>query len=397
MRERSEVSQLIAGEAGKSFVRELVQTQQLARVAALWCRDCDVDWMLLHRDAPRQRVAFPGYPFASELCDLYAALRVDAPRRAAADETASAAVPVPVSGAIEGPALPQAWFASRLSDRKAVALSKKQMKAFWASETASCTESGSLLTALGLIAGESQEEAFRTLAGHCLVERQPGSDTVAALQACTQRLEISLETLIAAGWALLINRHTKATAPEFGWLRSAGSDRESPLPPLPVRIQAVGRQKIAPWLAAIEEQLAQRLDHAGTAPGQIAPWTRGIAPFESALILTDPATDTVPATATVSASEARLVDDLFAAHPTLHLALWVQVEAHGLHLRLGYRADNLPAAPLEPLLEQLEILLEGLASHPDRNPAALTMRSKHEGRKAFWNTLEQLNPQEQAQ
>ncbi|GAB7196399.1 hypothetical protein [Dickeya oryzae] len=61
----------------------------------------------MHEAEPRQRVPFPGYPFASKPCDLYAALRLDAPvRQTPRQETAALDAEATVS-----PVVPQAWFA----------------------------------------------------------------------------------------------------------------------------------------------------------------------------------------------------------------------------------------------------------------------------------------------
>jgi polyketide synthase PksN len=41
---------------------------------------------------------------------------------------------------------------------------------------------------------------------------------------------------------------------------------------------------------------------------------------------------------------------------------------------------------METVLEHFKVLLEGLAKNPERNPAALAMRTKSEGRERFWKT-----------
>lgn len=378
VRETNEVSQLIAGEAGKSFISALVQTQQLARVAALWCRGCDIDWALLHRESLRRRVAFPGYPFASEPCDLYAALRLDAPRRDAQNSDLA----VLHSEEHSLPSVPQAWFARTLGAREKAGLSAEQLQEFWVEQVHAKGEEGSLLAAV-LLGNEDAEAVDASELQILCVERLIGEDTVAALQFCTQRLGIALETLVVAGWALLTNRHVRASHPQFGLIRSF---KDQDLQMVPARIQAVGRQKVAPWLSGVEEQLEERLDHAGASLKQIEHWVDDEPLFDSAVaILTD--------CSNVGLNEN--IVDLFALQPALHLALLVSVEENAVHLRLDGRANEAHVAQLNVLLEQLEVLLEGLANNPDKNPAALSMRSKGEGRKAFWKTLEQLNQQDQ--
>jgi polyketide synthase PksN len=86
---------------------------------------------------------------------------------------------------------------------------------------------------------------------------------------------------------------------------------------------------------------------------------------------------------------------LFATHPSLRLALLVRLEGNGVHVRLVCRGMDIQETQLNHLLEQFVLLLDGAARHPDKNPAALPMRSKGEGRKAFLKTLEKLNQQDQ--
>ncbi|MEI7253666.1 SDR family NAD(P)-dependent oxidoreductase [Dickeya dadantii] len=382
VRETKDVPQLIAGEAGKHFIHVLVQTQQLAKVATLWTRGCDIDWSLLHHAALRRRVAFPGYPFAKEPCDLYAALRLDAPPPHTRHNEV-AALPVP-DGA---PTVPQAWFAAPRNERNVEALDDEQLQAFWveqlhAKEPHAQDEVGALM-ASALLGGAEVQDAEASAPQTLSVERRIDRDTVAALQICTQRQAISVETLMAAGWALLTNRHARARHSQFGLVRQVNDEHPQMIP---VRVQVVGRHKTALWLKDVETQLEKCFDHTGATLERIERWVGDAPLFDSAVALL---TDGDEAGLNQAASA------LFAAQPGLHVALVVSVEAHSVLLRLDCRGMDTQKAQLDQLLEQFVILLEGVANHPDKNPAALPMRSKGEGRKAFLKTLEKLNQQDQ--
>ncbi|WP_205297256.1 SDR family NAD(P)-dependent oxidoreductase [Candidatus Pantoea multigeneris] len=367
-----EVSQLIAGEAGQDFIAALLQNQQLGRVATLWCRGCEVDWHLLHRNSARHRVAFPGYPFAEIPCDLHAVLERDIARRTASNSGREA---MRQSAEHTQHPVPQAWFARTIAQGAAPA--EASNSAFWAEQLHVDDDVGSLI-APALLNGAEARDDEATL--H--VTRLLSQESVAALQTATQRLEIAFETLVVAGWALLANRHMRVRLAQFGVMRGFNDEA---LQVTPARLQVVGRHKVGPWLDSVEQQLAQYLAHAD-ALDQIALWVDDAPLFDSAVaILGD----------TPSASVNAGVNALFSLQPTLHLALVVGVEAHGVSLHIHAQGLNTTETQLEQLLEQLVTLLEGLAANPDKNPAALPMRSKNEGRKAFWKTLEQLNQQEQ--
>ncbi|NUA42751.1 Polyketide synthase PksL [Dickeya solani] len=384
VRETKDVPQLIAGEAGKHFIHVLVQTQQLAKVATLWSRGCDIDWSLLHHEAVRRRVAFPGYPFAKEPCDLYAALRLDAPQRQTRHNELAA---LPAPDAAPTPTVPQAWFAGPRNERNVDALDDEQLQAFWveqlhAQEPHAQDEVGALMASV-LLGGAEVQDAEASAPQTLSVERRIDRDTVAALQICTQRQAISVETLMAAGWALLTNRHARGKYSQFGLIRHVNDEH---LQMIPARIQVVGRHKTALWLKGVETQLEKCFDHTGATLERIERWVGDAPLFDSAVALLTDGDE-------AGLSEA--ISALFAVQPGLHVALVVSVEAHSVLLRLDCRGMDTQIAQLDQLLEQFVILLEGIANHPDKNPAALPMRSKGEGRKAFLKTLEKLNQQDQ--
>src|ERR1041385_4786159 len=59
---------LIAGQAGKVFLRDLVVNGDLEKIARLWILGVEIDWSLLQRETTPRRISFPTYPFAKEKC-----------------------------------------------------------------------------------------------------------------------------------------------------------------------------------------------------------------------------------------------------------------------------------------------------------------------------------------
>ncbi|MBV9495102.1 MAG: SDR family NAD(P)-dependent oxidoreductase, partial [Acidobacteria bacterium] len=59
---------LIEGESGRTFVRDLVANGELAKIARFWTLGAAVDWSLLQRHENAKRISLPTYPFAKERC-----------------------------------------------------------------------------------------------------------------------------------------------------------------------------------------------------------------------------------------------------------------------------------------------------------------------------------------
>ena len=79
-----DAGQLIQGEAGAGFLRDLLAGGDLAKAATLWTLGAVIDWSLAHAGTRPRRVSLPAYPFAQERYWIQAAARPEAP--AAAEE-----------------------------------------------------------------------------------------------------------------------------------------------------------------------------------------------------------------------------------------------------------------------------------------------------------------------
>jgi polyketide synthase PksN len=201
------------------------------------------------------------------------------------------------------------------------------------------------------------------------------------LQAFGSRHGIALETMIAAAWAVLLNRYSKARYSQFGLL-GAVHDAEPAL--LPVRVRTVGRQKMIEWLSELQTTLLRKHRHASTTIERIGEWVGReqlfdcVVAFGSLASVAEAGNDGVR----------RLASD---AHPSglrPRMELAAAVDADSLELSLIYRAVEPDHAGAAMLLEQIKVLLEGIVSNPDRMPSALGMRTKAESRERFWKTME---------
>jgi polyketide synthase PksN len=81
-----DAGQLIQGEAGVAFLRDLLAGGDLAKAATLWTMGADIDWTQAHAGTRPRRVSLPAYPFARERYWIQAAAPADAPAVAVAEE-----------------------------------------------------------------------------------------------------------------------------------------------------------------------------------------------------------------------------------------------------------------------------------------------------------------------
>ncbi|NOU17183.1 MAG: SDR family NAD(P)-dependent oxidoreductase [Bacteroidales bacterium] len=63
---QSNTGNLIEGEAGRAFLKVIVDNGDLEKLAKLWISGVDIDWSLLYQNAYPRRVSLPTYPFAKE-------------------------------------------------------------------------------------------------------------------------------------------------------------------------------------------------------------------------------------------------------------------------------------------------------------------------------------------
>ncbi len=67
-KEYSGATGLIEGRTGQAFLRDLMASGELEKLARLWALGAGVDWSLMRRQDDPRRVSIPTYPFARERC-----------------------------------------------------------------------------------------------------------------------------------------------------------------------------------------------------------------------------------------------------------------------------------------------------------------------------------------
>jgi len=57
---------LVEGEAGKAFIRMIIEKREFDKIAQLWVSGANIDWTLLYPNKTPNRISLPTYPFARE-------------------------------------------------------------------------------------------------------------------------------------------------------------------------------------------------------------------------------------------------------------------------------------------------------------------------------------------
>lgn len=382
------LSELLAGDAGGRFVDALVRSQQWEKLASLWVRGCAIDWQRIHAGAARRRVSFPGTPFENVTCDIRlsgsGSPALPAPQAPARPEGGSPAV------AAEVPQAGRAWFepSGERTDQNddAAAGGEEHARQYWLDHLRDIADTTFLLAPAVLPAqGESTGEAAEQ--GLYAVSATLDGALAEALQSCTQLHRIEVETLVAAAWAILVNRYTKAPCAQFGILRMFAPVARMTAEPacnlVPVRICTVARERISKWLPGLQSKLDRKSAYAHTPIERIEGWIGVENLFDSVLVFERPASDDAQS----PRAPQSLASETYASQTRVAMELEVTIHRDALALSLLYRAGREERDTMETVLEHLMVLLEGLAKNPERNPAALAMRTKSEGRARFWKSL----------
>ncbi|AIY41027.1 Malonyl CoA-acyl carrier protein transacylase [Collimonas arenae] len=410
-RSQEELPDLLAGNAGQEFIDALLQARQWNKLASIWARGCAIDWSRLHVNANRRRVSFPAYPFETFSCDLRDAVGVAGAhgRRQVtpgSDTSASSSTELdaPRQNALteDEPQGSQEWFSlestpnqvSQEADGSADE-GDEMARQYWIGHLQDIAETSFLLApALFEYAGQ---DATDELPAHS-VSSSLGCELTQSLQRCTQLHRIEVETLIAAAWAILINRYTKVRCSQFGILKEfapvpsaviesdAGSHQQLHNF-VPVRICTAGREKIAGWLTGLQRNLNRKRVYAHVPIHRIESWIGVENLFDNAIVFEKsygPQADAVEVATVAAESTAQLP-------ACVAMKLTVNIYSDGLDLNLTYRSAKAEGEKLSTLLDHFQVLLEGLAANPEKTPAALTMRTKRESRETFWNTLDKVN------
>lgn len=84
---KAQMNELITGKAGEEFIKILIRSNDLVRLAKLWVSGGEIDWRWLYQDQVPRRVSLPTYPFARERHWLTKSAQALRPVRAGEAET----------------------------------------------------------------------------------------------------------------------------------------------------------------------------------------------------------------------------------------------------------------------------------------------------------------------
>lgn len=388
---------LIAGDAGTHFVDALIDSKQLDRIAALWVRGCRIDWARLHHGAVRRRMAFPGIPFELSSCDI----------RNMIASCPAASNPVAVVEINESEPDPEDTRAEATGWCRLAALCARdnaisdvsakvdlrqddapdadgRRRNYWVEHLGAGDDTAiELSKKMPLDAAEVAvaHEIERDI--HCVSELVE-SELVCTLQAFGARHGIAIETMITAAWAILVNRHTKARYSQFGLLGAVTGTEDL----LPVRVKTVVRLKILEWLHELQADLVRKHLYASAPIKTISEWVGAeelydsVVVFDLARVAVDTDVEGQPMKILVSEAHSDVL------RPSMELV--AMTDGDTLELSLIYRAAAPDHGIASVFLQQLKILLEGIACNPEKTPSALGMRTKTESRDSFWRTMESV-------
>jgi polyketide synthase PksN len=411
---------LLTGDEARDFIAALIKSRQWHKIASIWACGAAIDWTSVHAGATRRRLSLPSYPFESIRCDINAAIAASAATAKRSRERASAAsgalgygdVNQVEEGTIEWFHLPPGTLDNVLpaADFNDTDAGGDWAKKYWLDHLGESADTNRSLTPL-LTLDQPESAAAAGPAIQSVSDVLSGA-LIETLQRCTQTHQVEVETLIVAAWAILVNRYSKARCSQFGVSRaltpvqklatasSLGSDdaqRPADLTAqlrnlLPVRISTVVREKISQWLGQLQRQLNRKHVYGHIPLQQIENWVGVGNLFDSVIVFQKTARSWASAAgAAAPGGHQLLATEIFASQTRVVMNLTVTIHLDAVELGVLYRSGGPARQRVEMLLEHFKVLLEGLAANPQRNPAALQMRTKTESRETFWKTLERVN------
>jgi polyketide synthase PksN len=393
-RSADSLTAVFAGAEGHAFVEALINSRQWHKIAAIWARGGEIDWASLHVGRARRRVSFPSYPFESVRCDIRGAhaTKIALPRIAADSSTAQAVT-------AEWFDLPSDLLGQKVlpGDFHQIETLEEWARQYWLDHLTETSDTNRSLAPL--LALDPAEPIDDMPAVQCVSDVLGGA-LIASLQRCTQTHRIEVETLIVAAWAILMNRYTKARCSQFGVLRSLAPMENLKTPIrceqlrnlVPVRIRTVTREKIAQWLENLQDSLNHTHVYGHIPLQRIEGWLGADNLFDSVVVFEKTGQPRSKAAHGLNRAGQRLLaSEIFASQTRVAMELTATIHSDAVELDVLYRSGGLAQSKIETLLEHFKVLLEGLATHPHRNVAALPMRTPIESREALWKTLERVN------
>ncbi|HEX6289176.1 MAG TPA: condensation domain-containing protein, partial [Herpetosiphonaceae bacterium] len=187
-----------------------------------------------------------------------------------------------------------------------------------------------------------------------------------ALQALARQHRVTLNILVQGAWALLLSRYSGDSDIVYG-VTVAGRPTELTgfegmigvfINTLPVRVQLRPDQRLLDWLQDLNAQQVELRQYEYSPLGQIQGWSdvpRGTPLFESIVVFENYPVETFGRQGNAQVFQRTNYPLTIVAEPSAEL-----------RLRIGYEPQRYDHAAIERLLEQLRIMLEGMAEQLDR-------------------------------
>ncbi|RKH63065.1 amino acid adenylation domain-containing protein, partial [Corallococcus llansteffanensis] len=220
------------------------------------------------------------------------------------------------------------------------------------------------------------------------------TEDTAALQAFTRQHQLTLNTLVRAAWALLLDRHGGGDDVLFG-VTVAGRPPELPgadrmmglfINSVPARIRLPADAAVVPWLKQLQDAQQRTLAHEHVPLVRIQGWSevpRGTPLFDSLLVF-----ENYPLDAALQRAggplDVRAVESFDHTHYPLTLGVFPGTR---LALRLSYMRARYDAGTVERLVEQLRLALRSLTSGTARRLADVSLLSNEDRHRLLraWN------------
>jgi amino acid adenylation domain-containing protein/non-ribosomal peptide synthase protein (TIGR01720 family) len=213
-------------------------------------------------------------------------------------------------------------------------------------------------------------------------EREVHLPELPALRLLARRARVTLNTLVQGAWALLLSRYGAGSDVLFGATVSGrppdleGAERMVGLfiNTLPVRVTVARRQGVLSWLQRLQAQQAEMRQFEHSPLVRVQGWSevpRGVPLFESLVVFENYLVDGADAQ---SLSQTGLrISGFRTAETTSYPLSLLAAAGERMTLRMLYDRDRFEDMAVERALSQLRVLLEGMASDPERSLDALPM------------------------
>ncbi|MCS6844354.1 MAG: condensation domain-containing protein, partial [Caldilineales bacterium] len=211
------------------------------------------------------------------------------------------------------------------------------------------------------------------------------AEATAALQATARALGVTLNTLVAAAWGLLLSRYADADDVVFGAtvsgrpadLRGAEGMVGLFINTLPVRVRVAEDQPLGRWLQAFQAQQAELRQYEHTPLVQVQGWSdlrpRDLPLFESILVFENYPADRALAEQLSAGGQSLAIERVRSREQTNYPLTFVAGGTRELMLKLSYDVRRFDDEAIGRMLGHLRTLLIAMPSHVDRPVAELPL------------------------